>query len=320
MRDGAMEIFEAKAWLKNRFGQGVLFNEPMSRHTSLGVGGPADCLVTAESIADIEDLLAHAQKWNQPVFVLGKGTNLLVSQNGIRGIVIRLGKGFSHLEVLESDGRRALVQAGAGASLGALCRFAARHGLGGMNFAAGIPGAMGGAVMMNAGTKTGCMADRIKRLTVVTRESKTLVLDHTDVDWSYRKADFSRSLHAAQAHGFIVTHVVVELFLQDPAMLEQELDSLLLQRKKSQPVMERSAGCFFKNPPQGQPAGMLIERAGLKGTRLGGAEVSCIHANFLINAGGATADDMLNLMNLVRERVAAATGVDLEPEVRIIGA
>ncbi len=321
IEEGIMEkpLF-SKDRLKRRFGSYARVFEPMIRHTSLGVGGPADIYIQARTRQDLDSAMALARQADLPWFVIGRGTNLLVPDAGIQGMVIALDGIFSRVGVLEQDQSRGLVRAGAGAGLPALCRFAAQNGFSGMNFATGIPGSVGGALVMNAGTDTGEMARVVLCLTLLTREGKILKLQKEDVNWAYRKSSLPEDLVDEKGRAPIILDAVFEFGIKDPDSLVREQEHILSQRKKKQPLNKKSAGSFFKNPPEGPSAGALIDSAGLKGKKIGGAMVSPVHANFIINEKDATASDILALARLVQEEVKNKTGIRLEAEVHILGA
>lgn len=276
----------------------------MSRHTSFRVGGPADLYVRPADLPSLVaalDILAGA---GLPVLVVGLGTNLLVRDGGIRGAVVSTALlGGWHLE----GGR---LVARCGSALSGLARATARAGWSGLEFAAGIPGTLGGAVAMNAGAHGTCLADVLERVTVL-GDSGPLTLGRDEAGFAYRDSRVRREK-------LVVTEAVLRLRPTAPAQAEERIRQVLRARAESQPRGVPSAGSFFRNPP-GMAAGALIEQAGCKGMRVGGAEVSPVHANFLVNRGGASARDVLTLAARVRERVAERFGIWLEPEVEVVG-
>jgi len=295
----------------------VRFDEPLSRHTTLGVGGPVDAMVAPEDLSALQDLVGWACGRGIAYFVIGKGSNLVVPDAGVGAIAISLRRGFGRIRCLDPQQDPTKVCAGAGAGLASLCRFALDRGLAGMTFALGIPATVGGAVRMNAGAAGGCMADVVHAVRVMTPEGAIVPLSHDAIRWSYRNACLPHSPKGTWHTGSILLEGILRMGNGDPVALRKEAERILEWRKKSHPPMP-NAGCFFRNPTSGSPAGQLIERAGLKGRRWGGAQVSPVHANFIVNTGGATAADVLGLMETVREEVAKAFGIELEPEVQIV--
>jgi len=290
--------------LRGRVRGRVLAHEPMSRHTSLRIGGPADLFVMPEDVEDLTALLAFAQRAGLPVHVNGGGSNTLVRDGGIRGIVLHL-TAFQHLarEGVE-------VSAGAGVRVSRLLAFCSRVGLGGLEMLSGVPGTVGGAVWGNAGAWGGAVADRLVRLRLVTRDGEERTLLRDAVTFDYR--------HAGLPRGSVVTEATFGLEPGDPTAIRQQISRWLIQRNARQPVEFRSAGSIFKNPP-GDHAGRLVDLAGLKGTQVGGAKISEKHGNFFVNLGDARAADVLALIGMARARVKTLTGIDLELEVKVVG-
>ncbi|MEW6547389.1 MAG: UDP-N-acetylmuramate dehydrogenase [Bacillota bacterium] len=282
----------------------VRWSEPMSRHTSFRVGGPADLYVRPADFPSLQAALAILAEAELPVLVVGLGTNLLVRDGGIRGAVVSTAR----LSGWRVEGVR--LVAWSGTPLPALARGAARAGMSGLEFAAGIPGTLGGAVIMNAGAHGMCLGEVIEQVTVLDGDG-CMLLGREDLGLGYRDSRLRREK-------MVVTEAVLCLRSSSRAEVEARTMELLEVRRRTQPRGVPSAGSFFRNPP-GVAAGFLIERAGCKGMRVGGAEVSPVHANFLVNRGGATAGDVLALAARVRERVAERFGIWLEPEVEIVG-
>lgn len=276
--------------------------EPMSRHTSFRIGGPASFFV---SPADEEDLAAvldvcgeHHILWN----ILGNGSNLLVSDKGCEGVVISM-DGFTQAQAQGNQ-----IRVGAGTLLSKAAHLALRHSLTGMEFAAGIPGSAGGALVMNAGAYGSEMKDILKTTRVMTAEGEVLVLDAEALELGYRTS-------CIPSRGYIVLEAVFELRPGDPAVIEARMKELASRRREKQPLEYPSAGSTFKRP-EGHYAGKLIEEAGLRGYKLGGAQVSEKHCGFVINSGNATAADVIGLCSHVREAVRENSGVELEMEVK----
>jgi len=279
----------------------------MRLHTSFRIGGPADFLVTVVSVSELARLLTLCRAEGVPVLVIGRGTNLLVRDGGIRGVVVRLAGEF--LEVRFGD-RRAV--AGAAVGLGELAWECGRRGLAGLEFAEGIPGSVGGAVVMNAGAYGREMKDVVESAGVIRPGSDTPeVAAAAELGFRYRGSRL-------QDEGWTVTWACFRLDSDDRAAIERRMEELAARRRMKQPLDLPSAGSVFKRPP-GYYAGTLIERSGCRGLRVGDAQVSELHAGFIVNLGRATARDVLTLIGLVRERVLTETGVALEPEIRIVG-
>jgi UDP-N-acetylmuramate dehydrogenase len=290
--------------LRGRVRGTVLAHEPMSRHTSLRIGGPADLFVMPEDAEDLAAVLAFARSAGLPVLVCGGGSNTLVRDGGIRGIVL-------HLTAFQRLAREGVeVSAGAGVRVSRLLAFCSRVGLGGLEILSGVPGTVGGAVWGNAGAWGGAVADRLVRLRLLTRDGEELTLAREAVSFEYR--------HSGLPRGSVVMEATFGLEPGDPAAIRQQISRWLIQRNARQPVEFRSAGSIFKNPP-GNHAGRLVDLAGLKGTQVGGAKISEKHGNFFVNLGDARAADVLALVEMARARVKALTGNDLELEVRVVG-
>ncbi|MBL7178715.1 MAG: UDP-N-acetylmuramate dehydrogenase [Pseudomonadota bacterium] len=310
---------ESKKWLTGRFGAGVKFDEPMSRHTSLRVGGPAEAYVAPPNMDGLQSLINWAWQKGLPYLIVGDGTNLLVKDGGIGGIVIVLTECLKEITKTGEGNKAVIVTAMAGARLQALCRFAIENGLAGMNFALGIPGTVGGGIMMNAGTAYGWIENVLRSIRLLLPDGQLRELTRNRLNFSYRKLSWSlepSQMYPAQP---IVVEGSFGLHPSDPDKLKAEAEEILKTRRQKQPVGVPSAGCFFKNPASGKTAGELIELAGLKGKSIGAAEVSSKHANFLINTGQASAADFLALMELVQETVSKMFNIDLEREVKIVG-
>lgn len=292
--------------------QQIQKSAPMSRYTTLRLGGPADLLCTIASVEQLSAALKAAHEQEVPVTLIGNGSNLLVRDGGIRGLVIQLGDTFA--QVTEPtpmpDGTFSLT-AQAGASLQKLCNVAADHALTGLEFAFGIPGTVGGAVYMNAGAYGGEMKDVLHSITAMDMEGNTHVYAAADLELSYRHS-------ALMALEQVVTSATVCLRQGDSDTIRTAMREFSQRRRQKQPIHLPSCGSTFKRP-EGHFAGTLIQDCGLKGCRIGGASVSELHAGFLVNDLEGTASDYLALMAHVQKTVFDQTGVRLEPEVRILG-
>lgn len=286
-------------------GSGIFMEEPMKKHTTFRVGGPADVLVQPDETA-LAAILALCRQYHVSYSFIGNGSNLLVGDKGIRGVVIEMTDPMGNIEV---DGTKITAQAGA--MLSKIANTAASNGLGGMEFAAGIPGSVGGAVVMNAGAYGGEMKDIIERVYVLDENGAQLELDRDALDLGYRHSCIPEKK-------FIVTKVVLELVPRNEAEIRSEMKELNEKRAEKQPLQYPSAGSTFKRP-EGYFAGKLIMDAGLRGYQVGGAQVSEKHCGFVINKGDATAADICQLMRDVSDKVQAQFGVVLEPEVKMIG-
>ena len=286
-------------------GSGIFMEESMKKHTTFRVGGPADVLVQPDETA-LAAILALCRQYHVPHSFIGNGSNLLVGDKGIRGVVIEMTDPMGNIEV---DGTKITAQAGA--MLSKIANTAASNGLGGMEFAAGIPGSVGGAVVMNAGAYGGEMKDIIEKVYVLDENGAQLELDRDALDFGYRHSCIPKKK-------YIVTKVVLELVPRNEAEIRSEMKELNEKRAEKQPLQYPSAGSTFKRP-EGYFAGKLIMDAGLRGYQVGGAQVSEKHCGFVINKGDATAADICQLMRDVSDKVQAQFGVVLEPEVKMIG-
>lgn len=282
--------------------------EPMSLHTTFKLGGPADRLVTVGSRAQLAGLLRVLGERELPYFVLGNGSNLLVSDKGIRGAVLLLSGEFKRVELLE-DGRT--VRAGASATLASVCAFARDRSLTGLEFAWGIPGSAGGAAYMDAGAYGGEMRDVVCMVTHMTPDGRVETASGAALEFAYRKSRYTGKRD-------IVLFVDYRLEPGDETQISARMEELMNRRKEKQPYDMPSAGSIFKRPQNGFAAA-LIEECGLKGRRVGGAQVSEKHAGFIVNAGGATCADVLELIRIIQKEVSEKKGVQLECEVRVTG-
>ena len=288
-------------------------NEPLSRHTSFAIGGPADILVYPADRDDLITLLKEINKRRLKYFILGGGTNLLVRDGGFRGVVItleRMGAIRIEREYRSVGGAFAAVFAEAGAPLPKLHSFATDQGLTGIEFAGGIPGTVGGAVCMNAGTAVGEFGDIVESVTLVAPDGEYVTRSRDEMGFGYRTANIPE--------GYFVVDVRVILRRGDREQIKARVKELFDKRKQRQPMGFPNAGSVFKNPYE-ESAGKLIETAKLKGKTVGEAQVSEKHANFIVNRGKATAKDVLALMEVVKQTVLEVHGVRLEPEIKIIG-
>ncbi|CFX44601.1 UDP-N-acetylenolpyruvoylglucosamine reductase [Syntrophomonas zehnderi OL-4] len=284
----------------------VLLDEPMKNHTTFKIGGPADMLVCPRHIEEIKIIMKYCNQQQIPFMVLGMGSNLLVRDKGIRGVVVKLGQNF---QALRMEGEQIWAQSGVGLSQLAHC--AAEASLSGLEFAEGIPGSLGGAVAMNAGAYEKEMQDVIIEVEAIDRTGEIHRFSAQEAGFAYRKSIF-------QDNGFIIVSARMQLnkgFREDIEMRMQQFAKI---RREKQPLEYPSAGSTFKRPP-GMYVGPMIEELSLKGYRIGGAEVSTKHAGFIVNRGDASAADVINLIDKIQSEVRASFGVDLQPEIRIVG-
>ena len=292
--------------LRRITGGRVAENEPMAARTTLGVGGPADYFVEVADCDELAELMRYVSATGLPWTVLGDGANVLVSDRGIRGVVVHLTGGFTKTTV-----KGTTITVGSAARISEVADIAARHNLSGLEGIGTVPGTVGGAIVMNAGTHRGYVDQVLESLTVVTREGEQSVLSNEQCQFTYRGSRFQRDSSA------IIASATFALRPGDGAVIAEYLESARRRRALTQP-RGNSAGCFFKNPPDAG-AGRLIELAGCKGLEEGGAVVSDVHANFMLNRGSATATDLFRLAEKVRQTARDKHGVTLEYEVRLVG-
>jgi UDP-N-acetylmuramate dehydrogenase len=287
-------------------------DEPLSRHTTIGIGGPADAYVIARSASELGDVLEVCWDQGVPVFVLGSGSNIVVGDHGMRGVTIEnRAQGLSKESI--GDGGRYLFRAETGCSFAGVARQLAFAGLAGLEWACGIPGTIGGAVVYNAGAYGGCLGDVLQRVCVWDAEHGEVVYEASELGLVYRGSAFTRGLMAGRA----VLWAEFALWAGDASELRGRVADYDSRRLKAQP-RGRNAGSFFKNPP-GQPVWRLIEAVGMRGYQVGGAQFSDKHCNFLINAGGASASDVSVLKTAAESRVREQFGIDLDNEVTLVG-
>ncbi|MEN8188560.1 MAG: UDP-N-acetylmuramate dehydrogenase [Thermodesulfobacteriota bacterium] len=292
----------------------VLWDCALAPYTSFQIGGPADGLVTVKSSSELTSLLTLFHQSGTSWFVIGRGTNLLVADEGYAGMVLVLDGDLAAIEKIDSGQKEVALRAGGGCGLGALVNHSARAGFGGLEFLAGIPGSVGGAVMMNAGAFGSEIGDVLQEVTVVTESGTVLVLQREQLQFSYRCWQDAKE----SGQRWVVSSVLLAGRKVEERQVRARVSELNTLRRQKQPRQPKNCGSFFKNPP-GDSAGRLIDSVGLKGTRIGDAEVSEVHANFIINRGQATASDIIGLMKLIQQRVKGECGISLEPEVQMVG-
>ncbi|HPF43976.1 MAG TPA: UDP-N-acetylmuramate dehydrogenase [Syntrophomonadaceae bacterium] len=282
------------------------FNEPMKNHTTFQIGGPVDVMIIPHDREQVTRAAFWCRMHKVPLFIFGLGSNLLVREKGIRGVAIKIGSGLDKVTVEGND-----IIAEAGISIGELALIAADHGLSGMEFAEGIPGSLGGAVVMNAGAYNGEMKDIVSEVTVINEQGELAALYHQDLQFGYRHT-------ILQDSSLIVIAVRLQLTPGDRETIISRMAELRKQRQQKQPLEMPSAGSTFRRP-DGFYVGPMLEQLGLKGYAIGGAQVSEKHAGFIVNAGNATADDVLNLITYIQEQVKERFKVDLHTEIRVVG-
>lgn len=288
--------------------ENIHLGEPMSGHTTFRVGGPADCLIEIHDKEELKRICKYLGMTGISVFVMGNGSNLLVSDEGFRGVILKVQSGMNQVRV---EGKRVIAQAGA--TMAQVARVAMENGLTGLEFASGIPGTIGGGVIMNAGAYGGEMRQVVRNVEVLSSDGEFWNLDNETMEFGYRTSSI-------KGKDYVVTEVEMELSEGDPAQIKATMDSLAAQRREKQPLEYPSAGSTFKRP-EGHFAGKLIQDAGLRGYAVGGAMVSEKHCGFIVNVqpGVTTATDVLKLIRHVQETVMEAFDVELEPEVIFLG-
>lgn len=285
------------------FSEITLRDEPLAPHTWLKVGGPAQYLIRPRHVEELADVVRVCHREQIPVHVLGGGSNILVRDEGVGGVVLHLADEFFSRISIEGD----RVTAGAGTALSRLISQTVRAGLGGLDSLVGIPGTVGGALHGNAGGRSGDIGQHVRLARVLTVSGDLFVRKEDELTFAYRSSSLNE---------LVILDAEFELHGEDPDEITRRMRKLWIMKKATQPLTFQSAGCIFKNP-RGMSAGWLIDEAGLKGTRIGNAEISDRHANFIVSHPGASAKDVQRLIDLARSRVSEQFGVDLEPEVQI---
>ncbi len=284
--------------------ENIMIDEPMKNHTSFKIGGNAKLFVSPATAEEIAFVVKYAKSNNIPYYVIGNGSNLLVGDGGFDGIIICIGKNFSNVKVCGT-----VIVAQAGATLAKLASEAAKNSLAGLEFASGIPGTVGGAIVMNAGAYGGEMKDVAVKTTYIDKDLNIKTVSGSDHKFGYRTSCFKE--------GDIVLETEFELKCGDKSLIADTMNELNLRRKEKQPLDMPSAGSTFKRP-EGYFAGKLVEDAGLKGFSVGGAQVSNKHCGFVVNKGNATCDDVLSLINHIKQTVKEKFDVELECEVKVL--
>lgn len=281
-------------------------NEPMKEHSSFKIGGPADVMVFPEDIKDLQRIIRYCRHKGIAYFVFGLGSNILVRDKGIRGVVIKIGDRLKKLSIHDD-----MIYAEAGVELAELSRAAAEHALGGLEFAEGIPGSLGGAVVMNAGAYGGEMKDILKEVKAITPEGELLNFKPEEMKFTYRGSVF-------QEEELIIVSALMQLQRGKAKDIRNRMQEFAKRRREKQPLEYPSAGSTFRRPP-GHFVGPMIEEMGLKGYKVGGAEVSRKHAGFIINSSDASAEEVLELIAIIQAKVKEQYGIELKTEIKVIG-
>jgi len=294
--------------IKNLTNTEILLNESMAKHTSFRIGGPAELFCVVNSVEDLKKILGYTKEKNIPVLMLGNGSNLLVSDNGVHGVVVKLGEVFETLSV-ESDS----IVAGAAVDLRKLCRFALENSLTGMEWAYGIPGTLAGAVFMNAGAYVGEFSQILESTKYLDEDFEEKILSASEHDFSYRTSVFQKEKKAA-----VILSSTIKLSKGNAEEIEAKMKDYMNRRLTKQPLEFPSAGSVFRRPANAY-VGRMVEELGLKGFSIGGAQVSEKHAGFIVNTGNASCEDVKNLIRYIQEKVKETYGIELKTEVREVG-
>jgi UDP-N-acetylmuramate dehydrogenase len=301
---------EIQRLFSERFGDRVKFDEPLAPYVAYRVGGPADLLIYPQNEEELSWISKTCRTHRLPITIVGTGTNLLVRDEGIRGVTLILKEAFREIEIKKEIDDKVWVRAGGGVTKPELLEWAITRGFSGLEFSAGVPGTIGGGIFMNAGTKYGCYGDILKVVRLFDFEAGAKEFGTDRSLFGYREQKLVKNT--------LVLWTTFELVRGEAEKVRAEVNRIIREREEKQPLDFPSCGSTFKNP-EGFSAGRLIEKAGLKGTRVGGAEISEKHANFILNKGNATAHDLLTLIDLAKAKVKSEFNIDLECEVIILG-
>jgi UDP-N-acetylmuramate dehydrogenase len=288
----------------------ILYQVPLSRYSSLRVGGIADIMLYPANLTELQKVMCWCRTENVPYFILGRGSNLVIRDGGIRGIVIKLSQSFKKIKTVKESGKHARLLVEAGVSLRSLLTYSVSRGLSGLEFTSGIPGSLGGALAMNAGAQGREMKDITETLTLLTPRAALREIKRAALRFDYRRLHLSK--------GTVIVNASISLKKHRTSALLHTIKKSASWRRQTQPLNLPSAGSVFKNPP-GRSAGQLVEQVGLKGLQVGKAQISEKHANYIVNRGGATARDVLSLIEIMQKRVYQETGIRLEKEVHVVG-
>ena len=284
----------------------LLFNEEMRNHTTFKIGGPVDIMVLPQDEEDVATVVSFCRQRDIPLFIFGVGSNLLVRDRGIRGVAMKLGENLDEVEVSGEE-----IYAQAGVKLSALSRIAAFHSLSGLEFAEGIPGSLGGALVMNAGAYDGEMQDVVIAVRAISPDGSIKTFNNKEVRFGYRQSIF-------QSNGYIIISATLKLVTGKRKEIEKQMLEFARRREEKQPLDKPSAGSTFRRPP-GFYVGPMLEELGFKGYQIGDAQVSSKHAGFIVNNGNATARDVLDLIAYIQQKAQERFGVDLQSEIRVVG-
>jgi len=284
----------------------LLFNEEMQNHTTFKIGGPVDIMVLPQDEEDVATVVSFCRQRDIPLFIFGVGSNLLVRDGGIRGVAMKLGENLDEVEVNGEE-----IQAQAGIKISALARIAAFHSLSGLEFAEGIPGSLGGALVMNAGAYDGEMQGLVIEARAISPDGSIKTFKNEEMQFGYRQSIF-------QSNGYIIISARLKLVTGNREEIEERMLEFACRREEKQPLDKPSAGSTFRRPP-GFYVGPMLEELGLKGYQIGDAQVSSKHAGFIVNNGNATARDVLNLIAYIQQKAGERFGVDVQPEIRVVG-
>ena len=290
-------------------GENIQFDRAMSEYTTFRIGGKADAICFVQGLGELQQVFSYINREKIPYLLVGKGSNLLVRDGGFKGAVIIMRGQLATIKQHEKNDRMVLA-GGGGLTLRDLVSFCSQRGLGGLEFLSGIPGTVGGALTMNAGAFGRAMGDVVQQVDLVTPEGEFTSRNRSDLTFSYRESSIQE--------GTLVVRASLQCSQETSEIVSGRVAEYLTRRKLAQPLDYPSAGSVFRNPSNDH-AGRLIEQAGLKGKKIGGAMISPKHANYIVNTGGAQAEDILRLMEMAKEKVREATGVELEPEIKVVG-
>ena len=289
-------------------GENIQVDRAMSQYTTFRIGGMADAICFVQDLGELQQVLSYLKEEKIPYLLVGRGSNLLVRDGGFHGAVIIMQGQLATIKQHEKNDQ--MLVAGGGLMLSELVKFCSHRGLGGLEFLSGIPGTVGGAVTMNAGAFGRAMGDVIQQVDLITPEQEFTSRNRSDLTFSYRETSIKE--------GSLVVRASLQCAQETSEIVSGRVAEYLTRRKETQPLEYPSAGSVFRNPP-GDYAGRLIEQAGLKGEKIGGAMISPKHANYIVNTGDAKAEDVLRLMEIAKEKVREATGIELEPEIKVVG-
>lgn len=299
-----------KQKLQESVSEPIFFDESLSRFTTIRIGGPADALVHPTNLEELRNVRIIAHEAKVPVFIFGGGSNLLIRDGGIRGVVINLTRGFNSLEIHEERGDCVTLRGESGVLIARLMNLLIQESLTGLEFMAGIPASLGGAIAMNAGTRDGEIGDCIRTVTILDKKGNLKHLSREECHFSYRKTDIP--------HSSVIIEGLFELKRGESSDIQKKIEKHKARRAETQPLNYPNIGSIFKNPPK-KYVGRLIEEAGLKNVRVGEARISEKHGNFIVNEGNASAKDVLALIGLIKDKVKEKFNITLETEVHVVG-